>query len=186
MAPSRPLTLARPRAQFVYPHTLEAHVLSTLPAALDTLQQTHSQRLALLASHAESKERARKARLNQVAPGYAEGGAALEPVRRDTAVPKGAAAQKAARTQREDLMGGLDEDEPAAAGRPEGSVLGEPRANSPGEMGAATIDKMQRDQMMDMFAGLDRLDSTLGGGGGSSGGVGRSTAGGGGDLDDLV
>ncbi|GAA5837006.1 hypothetical protein JCM9279_007730 [Rhodotorula babjevae] len=168
-------------AYFVYPHTLEAHVLSTLPAALDSLQQAHAQRLALLASYAESKERARKARLNQVAPGYAEGGAALEPVRRDTAVRKGAAA-----AQREDLMGGLDEDdedEAATRSQPEGSVLGEPRASSPGEMGAATIDEMQRDQMMDMFAGLERLDSSLGGG--SSGGVGRST-GGGGDLDDLI
>ncbi|GAA5902288.1 hypothetical protein JCM8208_007250 [Rhodotorula glutinis] len=174
-------------AYFVYPHTLEAHVLSTLPAALDTLKQTHAQRVALLASYAESKERARKARLNQVAPGYAEGGAALEPVRRETAVPKAAAAaQTSSRAARENLMGGSDEDEAAPAARHEGSVLGEPRANSPGEMGAATIGKMERDQMMDMFAGLDRLDSTLGGAG-SGGGAGRSAGGGGGgDLDDLI
>ncbi|GAA5921092.1 hypothetical protein JCM3775_004087 [Rhodotorula graminis] len=174
-------------AYFVYPHTLEAHVLSTLPAALDTLQQTHTQRLALLASYAESKERARKARLNQVAPGYAEGGAALEPVRRETAVPKSAAAaQRSSRAQRENLLGGSDEDEAAVTAPSEGSVLGEPRANSPGEMGAATIDKMQRDQMMDMFAGLDRLDSTLSGGGGGGDGAGRSAGRGGGDVDDLI
>ncbi|KPV72571.1 uncharacterized protein RHOBADRAFT_55672 [Rhodotorula graminis WP1] len=174
-------------AYFVYPHSLEAHVLSTLPAALDTLQQTHTQRLALLASYAESKERARKARLNQVAPGYAEGGAALEPVRRETAVPKSAAAaQRSSRAQRENLLGGSDEDEAAVTAPSEGSVLGEPRANSPGEMGAATIDKMQRDQMMDMFAGLDRLDSTLSGGGGGGDGAGRSAGRAGGDLDDLI
>ncbi|BGP51006.1 hypothetical protein JCM10450v2_006932 [Rhodotorula kratochvilovae] len=166
-------------AYFVYPHTLEAHVLSTLPSALQTLQQTHAQRVALLASYAESKERARKARLNQVAPGYAEGGAALEPMRRETAQPISATRAQAQPKERENLMGGSDDEAPAAGGT-EGSVLGEPRATSPGEMGAATMDQMQRDQLMDLFDGLDRLDSTLGGGR-----VG-SAAGGGGDVADLI
>ncbi|GAA6057074.1 hypothetical protein JCM3770_001445 [Rhodotorula araucariae] len=165
-------------AYFVYPHTLEAHVLSTLPSALQTLQLAHTQRQALLASYAESKERARKARLNQVAPGYAEGGAALEPVRRDVAHPSTSARSQASQVQRMDLMGGGSDDE-AAPAELEGSVLGKPRAASPGEMGGATIDQVQRDQLVDVFDGLDRLDATLGGGRGTS-------TGGGGDVADLI
>lgn len=109
-------------------------------------------------------------------------------MRRETVLPRASSGQAQSRGQGENLLGGSDDDAPpagqaaAAAAGAEGSVLGEPRASSPGEMGAATIDKMQRDQMMDMFAGLDRLDSTLGGG--ATGARTGSTSAG--DVDDLI
>ncbi|BGP27050.1 hypothetical protein JCM10295v2_006012 [Rhodotorula toruloides] len=169
-------------AYFVYPHTLEAHVLSTLPSALSQRQSQHTQRLALLASYAESKERARKARLNQVAPGWDEGGKALEPVpvRRETAV-SGAKEEKR-REKVENLMGGSDqEDEGGASGRRtptrQGSLLGVGQVGSPKEMGQATMDQMQRDQLKDMFAGLEKLDTSLGS---SANELGRN------DVDDLI
>ncbi|KAK4052694.1 hypothetical protein OIV83_001981 [Microbotryomycetes sp. JL201] len=72
------------QAYFVYPHTIEAHALSALPAALDKLHRAHEARCHLLASYAESKERARKARLNQIAPGWSEGGQVMQPSRKET------------------------------------------------------------------------------------------------------
>ncbi|KAM0786783.1 hypothetical protein ACM66B_002217 [Microbotryomycetes sp. NB124-2] len=66
-------------AYFVYPHTIEAHALSALPAALSNLRQAHEARCHLLASYADSKERARKERLNQIAPGWSEGGQVMQP-----------------------------------------------------------------------------------------------------------
>ncbi|GAA6030971.1 hypothetical protein JCM8097_008962 [Rhodosporidiobolus ruineniae] len=148
-------------AYFVYPHTLEAHVLSTLPTKLQTLEQAHNQRLALLASYADSKERARKARLNQVAPGWNEGGQALEPVRRkETALPSAAGAGGS-------LIGGSGDEHPRTPVRGdstgEGSFLGEGRVGSPREMGAATLDGLQRDQMLDFVEGLEKLDTSFGG-----------------------
>ncbi|GAA5986589.1 hypothetical protein JCM11641_005159 [Rhodosporidiobolus odoratus] len=180
-------------AYFVYDHSLESHVLSTLPSALQNLQQTHSQRLHLLASYADSKERARKARLNQVAPGYAEGGAALEPTRRrETAMPASASGLTPAIKQRsaeESLLGESDEEgsegkapstptAPQAANQAQGSFLGGPEFGSPKEAGEATLDKMQRDQMLDFFEGLEQLDNPSFGGGGGGGS--------GGEVDDLI
>ncbi|BGP19382.1 hypothetical protein JCM10213v2_007471 [Rhodosporidiobolus nylandii] len=168
---------------FVYPHTLESHVLSTLPSALQSLQQTHLQRLHLLASYAESKERARKARLNALAPGYAEGGAALEPVRK--AAPSAAAPTQQPQKAEESLLGESDEGAPSTpsaapgggARERTGSFLGGPEFGSPKEAGAATLEAFQRDQMLDFVEGLERLDTTFGG-----------TAGGkaGGEVDDLI
>ncbi|BGP02832.1 hypothetical protein RTBOTA2_005894 [Rhodotorula toruloides] len=169
-------------AYFVYPHTLEEHVLSTLPSTLSQRESQHTQRLALLASYAESKERARKARLNQVAPGWDEGGKALMPtqVRRETVVP---AKEEKRRRETENLMGGSD-DEAAAdseGGRKtparQGSLLGGGQVGSPKEMGQATMDQMQRDQLKDMFEGLEKLDTSLGS---SANELGRS------DVDDLI
>ncbi|BGO94885.1 hypothetical protein NBRC10512_007172 [Rhodotorula toruloides] len=169
-------------AYFVYPHTLEAHVLSTLPSALSHRKAQHTQRLALLASYAESKERARKARLNQVAPGWDEGGKALMPVqvRRETVVP---AKEEKRRRETENLMGGSDDE--AAADREDGrktptrqgSLLRGGQYGSPKEMGQDTMDQMQRDQLKDMFEGLEKLDTSLGS---SANELGRS------DVDDLI
>ncbi|KAM0745859.1 hypothetical protein T439DRAFT_384570 [Meredithblackwellia eburnea MCA 4105] len=79
-------------AYFVYPHTLESHALATLPHALDSLSSLHSQRVHLLASLAESRERARRAHLNKLAPGWGEGGGGImQPVRRETGVVGGGA-----------------------------------------------------------------------------------------------
>ncbi|GAA5886503.1 hypothetical protein JCM6882_001660 [Rhodosporidiobolus microsporus] len=169
-------------AYFVYPHSLEAHVLSTLPSSLQELQQTHSQRLHLLASYADSKERARKARLNQVAPGWNEGGQALEPVRKEVLTPSVSAAARQP-TRGDSLLGGSPVDDlkpslPADAATPTGEFLGETQFGSPTEAGAATLDRMQRDQMLDFVEGLEKLDSTFGGGGGGKGG--------GAAVDDLI
>ncbi|GAA6013236.1 hypothetical protein JCM10207_000828 [Rhodosporidiobolus poonsookiae] len=174
-------------AYFVYPHTLEEHVLSTLPSALEALQQSHSQRLHLLASYAESKERARKARLKEVAPGYAEGGAALEPTRRKETLAPAATASPAIAinppSQQNTLLGsGSGSGGGAAAGEapaPAGSFLGGDEFGSPKEMGEATLDRMQRDQMLQFVEGLEKLDTTLGGsgGGGKAGHV---------EVDDLI
>ncbi|GJN93039.1 hypothetical protein Rhopal_006084-T1 [Rhodotorula paludigena] len=167
-------------AYFVYPHSLEAHVLSTVPSSLQQLQQAHQQRLALLASYAESKERARKAQLNRVAPGYAEGGAALEPVRKrgETVVP--APAPSAGAGELLSTGGTGDENRGGAGGRNEGNFLGdEAQSGSPTEMGQATLDRLQRDQMMDFVEGLERLDTTLGTG---TGGQRRAE----GDVADLI
>lgn len=59
--------------QFVYPHTLESHVLSQLPPALDALNSAHQARLAKLQAYSEAKERARREALNKVAPGWTSG-----------------------------------------------------------------------------------------------------------------
>ena len=147
------LTLAR--SQFVYPHTLESHALSTLPPALHALQQTHSQRLHLLASLAESKERARKAHLNKLAPGWGEGGGVMEPVRRDTVLIGNAALPVPKTKVVHDLMED-DEDED--------SLLGEqPVVGSPKEMGTDSLDRIEREQMQALVEGLAAMDSKRGG-----------------------
>ncbi|GAA5879469.1 hypothetical protein JCM1840_007049, partial [Sporobolomyces johnsonii] len=184
--PPPPAPRPPPPPQFVYPHTLEQHVLATLPQSLSQLEQTHSQRLHLLASYADSKERARKARLNQVAPGYAEGGGIMQPVRRETRAPAAAAVGAAhgggGESKAVNVLEEAEEEgdqtqqqaEPAAPGRAgEGSFLGETEVGSPKEMGLETMDKMQRDQMQDW---LDKFD----GGGDSSG------RGGGDGVGDLI
>ncbi|GAA5960269.1 hypothetical protein JCM21900_002447 [Sporobolomyces salmonicolor] len=173
------------QAYFVYPHTLEQHVLTTLPQSLSQLEQAHSQRLHLLVSYADSKERARKARLNQVAPGYAEGGGIMQPVRRETralvaagAAQGGGADRKAVNLlEEEGEEGGQTQQQraerAAREGVGEGSFLGETEVGSPKEMGLETMDKLQRDQMQDW---LDKFD----GGGASSG------RGGGDGMGDLL
>lgn len=66
----------------MYPHSLESHALTTLSHSLDTLRATHSARLHLLSSYAASKERAREAYLNKLAPGWNSKGGVMEPERR--------------------------------------------------------------------------------------------------------
>ncbi|GAA5858037.1 hypothetical protein JCM8547_006673 [Rhodosporidiobolus lusitaniae] len=170
-------------AYFVYPHTLEQHVLSTLPAQLQAAQQAHEQRLHLLNSYAESKERARKARLNQVAPGWDEGGKALEPVRRkDTVAPLPAAASSSSTAAKaeESLLGEEDAGEKAPETPTNANFLGRPEVGSPDPMGQGTMDKMQRDLVLDVFEGLERLDTSFVGGGGGK------ASGGGTEVDDLI
>ncbi|GAA6063053.1 hypothetical protein JCM10212_002998 [Sporobolomyces blumeae] len=153
------------QAYFVYPHTLESHVLSTLPATLSTLEQTHAQRVALLASYAESKERARKAKLQAIAPGWNEGGEIMQPVRKETTttttttttMPRPIVSNPSTEsrsTARGDTSAG-DGGDPATPRADRPSFLGGPETGSPGEMGQATMDQMQRDQMQDW---LDKWD----------------------------
>ncbi|GAA5995545.1 hypothetical protein JCM5350_004031 [Sporobolomyces pararoseus] len=119
------------QAYFVYPHTLESHVLSTLPTQLAQLEQTKSQRIALLESYEESKERARKAKLQALAPGWNEGmGGVMQPVRKGTT--------KVTNHQNEEKQ-------------KEEEGQDELLQSSPVEMGEQTMDKMQRDQMKDWF-----------------------------------
>lgn len=117
----------------MYPHTLESHVLSTLPVQLEQLEQTRAQRLAILESYAASKERARKAKLQAIAPGWNEGsGGVMQPVRKATA-----AISTTTTTERD--------------GEHAQALL----QASPTEMGPQTLEKAHRDQMQDW---LDKWD----------------------------
>ncbi|GAA5900765.1 uncharacterized protein JCM6883_004648 [Sporobolomyces salmoneus] len=121
-------------AYFVYPHTLESHVLSTLPSQLSQLSQKRLERQALLESYEESKERKRKQKLREIAPGWHEGfGGVMEPSRK-----KGTQVQSVETTTTTSKEEGTGE---------EGELLQE----SPEEMGDRTMEKAQRDQMMDWF-----------------------------------
>lgn len=84
------------------------------------------------------------------------------------------------RKETDNLMGGSDY-EAAENGRKtptrQGSLLGGGQVGSPKEMGQATMDQMQRDQLKDMFDGLEKLDTSLGS---SANELGWS------DVDDLI
>ncbi|SGY74642.1 BQ5605_C005g03374 [Microbotryum silenes-dioicae] len=69
---------------FVYPFTIENHALSVLPAALEALRSSHAQRLERLRSYSEAKEKARKAHLNAVAPGWTGDGGMILPSKKET------------------------------------------------------------------------------------------------------
>ncbi|KAL8280698.1 hypothetical protein RQP46_007021 [Phenoliferia psychrophenolica] len=137
---------------FVYPHTLESHALSTLPSALHSLEQAHSQRLHLLASLAESKERARKAHLNRLAPGWGEGGGVMEPVRRETVLIGNSAPPAVAKPGVKVVQDLLEEDESEENGT--GVLMGD----SPQEMGAGSLDRLEREQMQALVDGLAAMD----------------------------
>ncbi|ORY74768.1 hypothetical protein BCR35DRAFT_306576 [Leucosporidium creatinivorum] len=150
------------QAYFVYPHSIESHTLTTLPSLLSNLQQSHSQRLHLLASLAESKERARKHRLNQIAPGWAEGGV-MQPVRKELN-PKGK--DKGKDKKGRDLLEDSEGESPSTEGPKDdlfGLGEGGDQVQSPTEAGEATMDQLRRDQMTDFVDGLFKLDSDLGG-----------------------
>jgi hypothetical protein len=110
---------------------LENYVLTTLPAALQALEATHAARLSLLASVAESKERARKVQLNRLAPGWSEGGV-MEPMRKNTVSP----------SVQTDLLGQEQEE-----------LVGSPK-----EMGINSLDQMEKDQMQALVDGLAAMD----------------------------
>ncbi|TKA53590.1 hypothetical protein B0A53_03881 [Rhodotorula sp. CCFEE 5036] len=163
------------QAYFVYPHTLEAHVLQTLPPALAQLQAEQQQRLALLASYAESKERARRAELNRLAPGWHEGrGGVMQPL-----IKAGSSAVTTSHSGEHDLL--LEDEDATAGGKAlEGQKNKTKHANaeqaaSPSNT-AATAASPTPDLFKDFVEGLERLDSTLG-----SNGSARSR-----DVDDLI
>ncbi|KWU44548.1 hypothetical protein RHOSPDRAFT_33875 [Rhodotorula sp. JG-1b] len=161
------------QAYFVYPHTLEAHVLRTLPPALAQLQAVQQQRLALLASYAESKERARRAELNRLAPGWHEGkGGVMQPLK------AGSSAAGAAKNHGDehDLLLG---DETGGGGASEGPDHNTKHANAEqatSSSNTAAAAAPTPDLFKDFVEGLERLDSTLG-----SNGSARSR-----DVDDLI
>ncbi|GAA5944316.1 uncharacterized protein JCM15063_006555 [Sporobolomyces koalae] len=143
-------------AYFVYPHTLEDHVLSTLPAQLEHLEQTRAQRVALLHSYSESKERVRKAKLQALAPGWNDGqGGVMQPVRKPTQ-----AASTLNQTTTTLSTGG--------ATHPEDPGVSDELHSSPTEMGPETIDKMQRDQMQDWLNKFDGASTEQGASAGSA------------------
>ena len=89
----------------------------------------------MLESYEESKERARKAKLQALAPGWNEGmGGVMQPVRTGT--------MKVTNQQNEEKQ-------------KEEEGQDELLQSSPVEMGEQTMDKMQRDQMKDW---LDKWD----------------------------
>ncbi|BGP57745.1 hypothetical protein JCM8202_002398 [Rhodotorula sphaerocarpa] len=154
------------QAYFVYPYSLESHVLQTLPAALADLRRTEEQHRALLASYAESKERQRLAELNRLAPGYREGLGVMQPLRAGgspnaaKASPTAGGAARSAGQQ--DLLGNADEDDAAGDGAEEAGR--EPIPRSDRAQGQPTPPNSEpTDQFKDFVDGLERLDSSLGG-----------------------
>lgn len=67
---------------FVYPFTLEPHVITLEQARRRTLSAHAARREALLASRAEDKERRKREALRRIAPGFEPQGAPLVPVRK--------------------------------------------------------------------------------------------------------
>ncbi|KAK4057515.1 hypothetical protein OIO90_001584 [Microbotryomycetes sp. JL221] len=129
-------------AYFVYPHTIESHALSVLPAALEELRHKHEARCRTLTSYAESKERARKARLNQIAPGWSEGGSIMQPSKKDPALARAVQPEHS----NDSATGTTQQDSGAREQRAE-----------PGQQPHA-----QHDPLSDFVAGLENLDSSLG------------------------
>ncbi|KAG0658505.1 hypothetical protein C6P46_005748 [Rhodotorula mucilaginosa] len=172
------------QAYFVYPHTLEAHVLQTLPPALAQLQAEQQQRLALLASYAESKERARRAELNRLAPGWHEGkGGVMQPLRAGSS-SSAVAAATTKHGDEHDLLHEEEEGATAAGGGVSGGHDNNTKKHANAEQAtltsssntAATAASPAPDLFKDFVEGLERLDSTLG-----SNGSARSR-----DVDDLI
>jgi len=96
------------------------------------------QRLALLESLRESKERARKLKLQAIAPGWNESGEVMQPT-------------KTREKEKKEERGGE-----LLMGDAEGGV----GVESPKEMGEGTMGKMQRDLVMDEW--LDKWDQGKG------------------------
>ncbi|KZV73882.1 hypothetical protein PENSPDRAFT_602178 [Peniophora sp. CONT] len=71
-------------AYFVYPFTLEPHVLSLESARAQTQAAHAARRSALLTARTEERERRRRAALARVAPGF-DGSGLLVPTRKETA-----------------------------------------------------------------------------------------------------
>jgi hypothetical protein len=67
---------------FVYPFTLEPHVVTLEQARRRTLAAHTARHEALLASRAEEKERRKRDALRRIAPGFEPQGAPLVPVRK--------------------------------------------------------------------------------------------------------
>ncbi|GAA5875097.1 hypothetical protein JCM3774_003427 [Rhodotorula dairenensis] len=151
------------QAYFVYPHTLEAHVLQTLPPALADLQAAHQQRLALLASYAESKERARRAELNRLAPGWHEGEGVMQP--RKVGATGSGGGMTAATDREQDLLLDGDRDDATAKG------AAGPGGQREAEASDSAATPATPDLFKDFVDGLERLDSTLGSGSNRSDGA---------------
>ncbi|KAH7882355.1 hypothetical protein F5I97DRAFT_1939410 [Phlebopus sp. FC_14] len=66
---------------FVYPFTLEPHVLTVESARRNTLAAHTARREALLRARDDEKERRRREALRRVAPGFEGNGTVLTPVR---------------------------------------------------------------------------------------------------------
>ncbi|VDB87869.1 unnamed protein product [Peniophora sp. CBMAI 1063] len=97
-------------AYFVYPFTLEPHVLSLESARAQTQADHAARRAALLAARADERERRRRAALARVAPGF-DGSGLLVPTRKEVlspaANPSSAAPSEPKEERRRDVMDDL-------------------------------------------------------------------------------
>lgn len=75
--------------QFVYPFTLEPHVITLESSRRSTLAAHTARREAYLQQRAERREKRRLDAIHRVAPGFNEG-AVLVPVKRSSTVPAAA------------------------------------------------------------------------------------------------
>lgn len=85
-SPSKPVRLQLTLAQFVYPFTLEPHVLSLAAARRNTLEAHSARRDALLRARADARNERARAALARIAPGFEPQGALLVPVRKVAAL----------------------------------------------------------------------------------------------------
>ncbi|CED82953.1 hypothetical protein [Phaffia rhodozyma] len=69
------------QAYFVYPFTLESHILAHGPAHRQQLQARQNAHVAYLFQREEDKKARKRAEMNRVAPGWSPGGSALVPDR---------------------------------------------------------------------------------------------------------
>jgi hypothetical protein len=76
--------------QFVYPFTLEPHVVTMEQARRHTLAAHAARREALLQARADEKERRKRDALRRIAPGFEPQGAPLVPVKKTVAAPPSA------------------------------------------------------------------------------------------------
>ena len=68
----------------MYPHTLETHALSTLPAAIQTIESSKLSRKQFLLDREERIVARKKAELNKVAPGWTGEGGVMLPLKKST------------------------------------------------------------------------------------------------------
>ncbi|KAJ8480984.1 hypothetical protein ONZ45_g7111 [Pleurotus djamor] len=74
--------------KFVYPFTLEPHLLTLESSRRSTIASHAARREAYLQSREEEKARRKRDALRRIAPGFEPQGTPLVPTKRDSAIPR--------------------------------------------------------------------------------------------------
>ncbi|KAJ7051199.1 hypothetical protein C8F01DRAFT_648678 [Mycena amicta] len=92
-------------AYFVYPYTIEPHILTLESSRRSTLAAHQAQREAYLRARLEEKERRKRDALRRIAPGFEPEGHLLVPTKRSSLiVPSPPPAQQRPKSVMEDLV----------------------------------------------------------------------------------